>query len=575
MLRRDIKGIRDGDFDLLVIGGGIFGACAAWDATLRGLRVALVEMQDFSGGTSANSYKMVHGGIRYMQHLDLLRVRSSCHERSAFLRIAPHLVQPLPIIMPTFGYGMKGKPFLAAGMWAYDAVTLGRNSGIADPKRHIPMSRCMSRDKVLDLFPELSPQPLTGAAVFHDAQMYNPTRLVLAFIQSAAKKGAVTLNYAAAREIRITNGRVRACLIEDVLTGEEYEIACSAILNASGPWAENLLSKNGVPPSANAPPAYSRDSCFVVKRRFASEYALAVPGASVDSDAVLSRSARHLFLVPWREYTLVGVWHKVWQESPDAVRFDRRDLLRHLEEINNAYPGLDLSENDVLMWNAGLLPFGDQEESGQSLSFGKRSAIIDHCEEHGIEGLVTLIGVRYTMGRGDAKRAIDKLFGRYRNDPKARTDYVPIHGGDIRDFEGLVTHVHRATGKEVSLRTARNLAHNHGSNCDSLLELGKRTKHGLDSIPGTTTLRVEAHNAVRNEMATSLADVVFRRTDIATGGNPGMEAIEACADIVAEDLNWDEGRRMEEIGSVVRNFPGSGKGSPDIAQEPARSKEAW
>jgi glycerol-3-phosphate dehydrogenase len=573
MLARDLKRIKASNFDLLVIGSGIFGACAAWEATLRGLRVAIVDVRDFGAATSANSFKMVHGGIRYMQHLDLLRVRSSCHERSAFLRIAPHLVQPLPIVMPTYGYGTKGKAFLAAGMWSYDAVTIDRNFGIVDQTRRIPMSRCLSREKVLSQFPELSTTSLTGGAVFYDAQMYNPTRLVLAFIQSAAAKGAVPLNYTAAREIRIENGRVRGCFIEDTLTGEKQEIACSAILNAAGPWAEGVLSRNGIPSSANAPPAYSRDSCFVVKRRFDSDYALAIPGSSADSDAILSRDARHLFLAPWRNYTLVGVWHKVWQESPDAIGFDREDLLCHLDEINSAYPTLNLCEDDVLMWNAGLLPFGDQRPGDQGLSFGKRSSLIDHQQEHGIKGLVTLIGVRYTMGRGDGAQAINMLFGNSRKDQKSRTDSIPVYGGDIGSFDELVTTIHKKTDGELSPRSAKCLAHNYGSKYPTILKLAKSVGCGLQSVPGTTTLRAEVYNAVRNEMAMNLADVVFRRTDVATGGHPGMEAIEVCAEIVADELKWDRNRRTAEIEDVLSKFPGSASRHADVAKGPIFSKE--
>ena len=555
VLVRQTKRIETGDFDLLVIGGGIFGACAAWDATLRGLRVALVEKQDFASGTSANSFKMVHGGIRYMQHLDLARVRSSCHERSAFLRIAPHLVQPLPIVMPTFGYGTKGKPFLAAGMWAYDAATLDRNTRIPDRKRRIPRSRCWSRKQVLETFPDFSDPSLTGAAVFYDAQMYNPTRLVLAFIQSAAEMGAVPLNYMAARKIRVANGRVSGCLVEDILTGEQHEIACRSILNAAGPWAEEILDDNGLLSSAEAPPAYSRDSCFVIKRHFASDYALAIPGVNADSDALLSRSARHLFIVPWRDYTLVGVWHKIWKEKADAVRYDHGDLLSHIDEINAVYPALQLNANHVLMWNAGLLPFGDQDAEEENLSFGKRSSIIDHQKEHGIAGLVTLIGVRYTMGRADAARAVDLLVGQRGVGKQVSTDRMPIYGGRIADFENLVETVHRESSGALSRKTARSLAHNFGTKYSTILDLAKTVDDGCENIAGTQTLRAEVHNAVRSEMAMSLADVVFQRTDIATGGNPGMEAIDVCADIVAGELNWDGQRRTQEIENVLAKFP--------------------
>lgn len=551
MLNRDVSAL-GGSYDLLVVGGGVFGAAAAWDATRRGLRVLLVDKGDFGSGASANSFKMVHGGIRYMQHLDLPRVRSSCYERSAFLRLAPHLVTPLPIAMPTYGLGTKGKPFLALGMWAYDAITLDRNRQIKDSSRRIPRAMCLSRAELLNEFPQSVSERSTGAVVFHDAQMYNPPRLVLAFLQSAAKGGARLLNYVAARRFDIAEGEVRGCFLEDLRTGNEYSVQCPMILNASGPWAEELTAANGIPRSVEAPPCYSRDSCFVVDRRFESKYALAVPGVDGDADAVLSRSKRHLFLVPWRDYTLVGVWHRVWDRAADDVEFDRTDLSRHLTEINSSYPDLNLAEADVRMWNAGLLPFGGQEEE-ENLSFGKESAIIDHATEHGVAGLVTLIGIRYTMGRADAVRALDILLrGRgAKRSSLGRKD--SLSGGDFSSFAGLVEAIRKESSGRIADKTATALAHNHGTNYRSVLALAEET--GWDVLGGSTVLRAEALNAVRSEMAVSLADVVFRRTDLATGGNPGEAALQECGELLASELNWDESTLASQLDKVRAGFP--------------------
>jgi glycerol-3-phosphate dehydrogenase len=195
-MKRNLEALAATEFDLLIIGGGAFGAAAAWDATLRGLRVALIEQRDFASGASAECFKMVHGGIRYLQHADIRRLRSSCAERSAMLRIAPHLVTPLPILIPTYGHGRQGKAFLAAGMYVYDLLTAGRNAGIADATRRIAGTKLLSRAQTLELFPQLEQRSLTGGAVFEDGQMYNTARLVLAFVQSAVSRGAHAANYA-------------------------------------------------------------------------------------------------------------------------------------------------------------------------------------------------------------------------------------------------------------------------------------------------------------------------------------------------------------------------------------------
>src|SRR5580704_11420053 len=161
-MKRDLAVLAAERFDLLIVGGGAFGAAAAWDAALRGLHVALIERSDFGGGASAECFKMVHGGIRYLQHADIRRLRSSCAERSAMLRIAPHLVTPLPILIPTYGHGRQGKAFLAAGMYVYDLLTVDRNAGIGDATRRIAGTKLLSRAQTLELFPELEQRSLTG-----------------------------------------------------------------------------------------------------------------------------------------------------------------------------------------------------------------------------------------------------------------------------------------------------------------------------------------------------------------------------------------------------------------------------
>src|SRR6185312_6461503 len=194
-MRRDLSALSTGEFDLLVVGGGICGAAAAWDAAQRGLSVALVERGDFSGATSAESLKVVHGGIRYLQHLDLPRVRESSRERSALLRIAPHLVHPFPFVVPAYGHGMRGPEALAAAFLAWAVLTADRNRGIPDPDRRVPRGRIVSRREVLDWFPQLEQKDLTGAGMFWDGQMYNPPRLVWSFVRSALRAGAVAANH--------------------------------------------------------------------------------------------------------------------------------------------------------------------------------------------------------------------------------------------------------------------------------------------------------------------------------------------------------------------------------------------
>jgi len=554
-MKRSLSALMDTEYDLVIVGGGIFGICAAWDAVLRGLSVALVERGDFCGGTSANSYKMVHGGIRYIQHADIVRVRESCRERSALLRVAPHLVQPLSIVIPTYGHGKNGKALLAAGFWTYDLFTLDRNRLIHDPARRISRGRLLGRSEALDLFPGLEPKGLTGAVLFCDGQMYNPTRLAISFLRSAVAAGVQVANYVEAIDFLCSKARVVGIEARDRITGEQLPIRGKVVLNAAGPWAESLLEKRlGLRLERKG--VYSRDACFVVPRRFDHHYALAIQGRTRDPDAVLSRAARHLFVVPWRDYSLIGVWHIVHDEGPDNFTVTERDLQAFIEEINWAYPDLELGLDDVLMWNAGLVPFGENEPGSTNLSYGKRSIIIDHGQQHQIEGLITLIGIRYTMARGDAAKAIDLVAKKLGHQaPRPATDRIPIHGGQIEHFEEFVRKTREQNPFPLPGPITLALLHNYGSEYKRVLRYGEENPSWREVIGNSTVIQAEVIHAVREEMALKLADVVFRRTDLATGQHPGQQALKTCAQLMAMELNWTTERLQEEVKAVERVFP--------------------
>jgi glycerol-3-phosphate dehydrogenase len=554
-MRRDLTALTARTFDLVVIGGGIFGACAAWDAVLRGLSVALVERDDFGAATSANSFKMVHGGIRYVQHADLTRVRESCRERSALLRVAPHLVQPLPIAIPTYGHGKNGRALLACGMWTYDLVTLDRNRGIRDPKRRIPWSRLLSRQEVVSEFPALQRADLTGAGVFLDAQMYNPPRLVLAFLRSAVGAGAVAANYVEAVGLLQDGNRIVGIEARERLGGERFPIRASVVLNATGPWAEHWL-RCWLGRPLQRPSTYSRDACFVVRRQSTSAYALAVLGEMRDPDAMLARSTRHLFIVPWRDYSLIGVWHKIRRGDPDGVTLTETELQTFIAEINQAYAGLDLRLDDVLLWQAGLLPFGDNVPGATDLSYGKRSLLIDHAREHGLEGLVTLIGIRYTMGRGDAAKAIDVVARKLSHrGPRPKTDRIPVFGGAIEHFDSAVEDAVRADRFGLTETILRAAVHNHGSEFRRVRAYAEAEPGLAKPLPGSNVLAAQVVHAVREEMAETLTDVVFRRTDLGTGEVPGAATLLAVAELMAGEFGWGRERIRKEVAEVSARYP--------------------
>lgn len=544
------------EYDLLVIGGGAFGAAAAHDAALRGLKTALIERQDFGAGASAECFKMVHGGIRYLQHADIPRLRASCHERSALLRIAPHLVSPLPIAIPTYGHGRSGKAFLGTGARVYDLLSCDRNRGIRDPQRRIRNTQWLSRNDVLRMFPHLETPRLTGAVVFEDGQMYNAARLVLAFVKGAAASGADVCNYVEATQFLWSGNSVRGVRARDTLTGEDFDIRARLTLNAAGPWADYL---QGDPQrfGTHQRLPFSRDAYFIVDRPPSSIYGIAIQGLSRDKDALLGRQTRHLFAAPWRDKTLLGVWHKLFPEQPDEACVVPSEIEEWMTEINTVYPTLQLSPAEVSFAHCGLVPFGETATATE-LSFGKESRLVDHREKHNVRGLVSLVGIRFTMARADAARAVDMLLrqsdhapGKY-GSSRPPTQRLPLPGGDIENFAVFEVEALRDVPQDVGTGCLQSLLRNHGT--EYLKILREHASSTITNVPGTRTLTAEIRYAVNHEMAVHLDDVVMRRTDLAAGSHPGRAALLATAAEMGRQLAWSAERLHQELAAVERNL---------------------
>jgi glycerol-3-phosphate dehydrogenase len=553
-LQRDLTALAREHFDVLVIGGGIAGAFCAWDAAQRGLRTALVEARDFCSATSAYSLKVIHGGIRYLQHADIPRVIESCRERANLMRIAPHLTRPLPIVVPTHGRGMGGKLVFRAAFAVLEALTFGRNRGLPAAQR-IPAGRILSRVEALDTLPALEPAGLTGAALFWDGQVLDPPRLVLAIVRSAVQAGARAANYCEATGLRIDDGAVRGARVVDRLSGQSFELRARCVVNAAGPYAEQLLVRAGVMRERKTP--LSRDMALVLRRNRLGERGLAVQTKYRDPDAVFARGNRHLFLLPWRGHTLAGVSSRVWQGDPYELRVERSEVLEFLAEINDACPALALTPADVGCVYAGLLPFGDNAEGASHLSFGKRSLVVDHGESGGPRGLVTAMSVRLTMGRAVAESAIDRAAQLLGKDdlPRCATAHTRARGGDFRDLEQLRSEALGARPAALSERQLGALVASYGSDYRALCErIAERPELAAPLDPDCDAIGAQVIHALQSEMAQSLADVVLRRTDLGLVGPPRVETLSRCAELAARERGWDGAQIHKEIEAVRGAF---------------------
>jgi glycerol-3-phosphate dehydrogenase len=399
-LKRDLAALAAREWDVAVLGGGIYGAAVAWDAAQRGLAVALVEREDFGAGASWNSLKTIHGGMRYLQKLDLVRLRQSARERSVLLAIAAEVVRPLPFLVPTYGHGTTGREALALGLLLNDWLTRDRNRGLA-PDRRIPAARTVSPAEALRLVPGLESRGLTGAGLWHDAQAASTERLTIGFLHAAASAGAQVANHAEAAGFLRTSGRVAGVAVRDALSGATHEVRARLVVNAGGPWADDLLERAGLH-RPRAPLLRARN---ILLRR-----APPVPFA------VGARTGgRYLFLVPWEGRTIAGT-------SYEPAEGAASDPLAFLDEAAGAFPWAGLSRSDVAVVHEGLVP-----GHGGAAGLSTRPRLHDHEAEDGLPGLVTLQGVKYTTARAVAERAVDLVVRRLgRALPPCRTASTPL-----------------------------------------------------------------------------------------------------------------------------------------------------
>lgn len=416
-MKRDIKRLGAEIADVIVIGAGIHGACVARDAALRGLRVVVLERGDLGGETSHNSLKTIHGGIRYIQHLNFVRTLESIKEQIIWLRTAPHLVRPLPFLMPTYGHGMRGPVAMFAGIQIYRALGLGRNRCLAEPSRIQP-GRVIGAKAARALVPDIPGAGLTGAALWDDAQVRFADRAILEILSDAAVYGAQVTNYAEATAILQEGGRAAGVAFRDHIGGGTHYVHGRIVVNAAGPWVGDLATDLS---SAVANMPLTR-SMNIVTRKPPLDFALSITSEQV-SDSRVGKTKRLYFQVPWEDCSVFGTTHAPDTDGPDSLEAQTADIAAFIQELNRAWPGLELSMDDVLYCYRGLTPAEDTQ-GGQSRSH--KSRIIDHKREGGLDGMLSVIGVKWTTGRLVAERAVDLVVGKLGTGAAGCTREAPL-----------------------------------------------------------------------------------------------------------------------------------------------------
>jgi glycerol-3-phosphate dehydrogenase len=525
-------------YDLLVVGGGIHGLFAAYDAALRGLTVALVERADFGSGLSFNHQRTLHGGLRALQAGHVTKTREEIRERRAWAIIAPHLVRPLPFIVGTYRWTMRSRTALRAGFAAYDFLGRRRNRQVP-PELHLPKARLESAAATRRLFPGVGEGGLSGGAIWYDYQTVHPDRLAWTVALAAADQGVRLANHTEAIAPIRESGRLAGMRVRDGLTGAEADVRAAMTLFAAGTGLGRLLTLVG---AEGAPPLLRAMNVLV--DRPARDIAMVARGAS----------GRMLTAVPWRGRILIGTHQSAALIDHDETRPPVEAVEAFLSDLNQTFPVFKVGRHDVRLIHHGLTPA--ETRSGRA-NLLPEPRVTRHASQ-GVHGLVSLVGVKYTTSRLAAERAIDAVCAELER-PKGhcRTAALELPFAGVADVEGRLLETLRDLDLTLDRDVLAHLAGWYGSEASDVVRHA-RDAGLLDRLSSDApVLAGEIGYAVDRGAARRLGDAVLRRTPLGSAGHPGRGALDRAAAIMAARLQWGDERRAQEVAAVEALYPGA------------------
>ena len=388
--------------DLLIVGGGIYGVAMALEAARVGLKPILFERDAFGNATSRRALGILHGGLRYLQQLDLRRFRQSVRERSWFLREFSAWVQPLPCVMPLYNRGLRRRSLLRVALTANDFLSADRNRGVAKPWQ-LPTSRLLSARETIKWFPEVDQHGLRGAALWYDVRMQDPRGLLMALLDKARQRGAEAHEFVAAERLLVQDGRVTGLAVRDTRTGEAYTTEAPLVVNCAGPWCREIAQGF----DRDVPELFEPSLAFnlLLNRSPLSSAALAVTPP---------QGGRTYFLLPYHKHTLAGTFHIGCDGREERV--GDQHIWQMLTDLNAAVPGLQLAAGDVLRVDAGRLPA--RKPGAETMA--RHPVTINHGAQGGVGGLYSVSGVKYTTARAVAEHTLKSIYG-----SRLRKGYAP------------------------------------------------------------------------------------------------------------------------------------------------------
>jgi len=531
-------------FDVVVVGGGITGAGVALDAATRGYSVALVEKADFASGTSSRSSKLVHGGLRYLQNFDLGLVREALLERQLMVALAPHLVRPLPLIVPAFE-GARPDRLVGLGLNMYDAMAVERvrrsplarrrgrirdvnADGIEDwsPERH----RVVGGDEVAERLPALAGRAPSSGYLFYDCQT-DDARLVLTVLAEAERFGAVFANRVHVDGLLAGGGRATGVRATDTETGESFEIRAGTVVNATGVWADRLRPDE-LHDEAEVP---------VIRPSRGTHLLLARETLPVNDGAIVpAPGGRTIFVLPWLGHTLIGTTDNDYQGDLDHIRPSDEDVAYLLEAVG-AFFEVELAPRDVTGAYAGVRPLISTGDPKKSVDISRKAELYETSS-----GMITITGGKLTTWRRMAKMTVDRIVEREGRDAPCRTHEIPL--GMAVAPEALP----RVEGVPEDAYAL--LAGRYGYAAHEVLGVaGERGELAQPILPGVPDLLAEAAYGARREQARSVGDVLLRRSRLALlAARRLLEtdgAVERVAAAIGAELGWDAARIAREAAA--------------------------
>ena len=555
-------------FDVIVIGAGINGAGIARDAAMRGLKVLLLDKGDVGGGTSSWSTRLIHGGLRYLEHGEFGLVRESLRERACLLNIAPHLVRAIPLLVPIYQEARRGVWTMRAGMIAYDALSFDKT---------LPRHRMLSAVETLQRAPGLRSEGLLGAAVYFDAQVEYAERLVLENVLSAAAHGAAVVTYARVEKFIVAEGKVRGVAfsrqvqspmskvqrpqfrVQDPLSqGEEGGLAAAptsgdlrsptarVVINAAGPWVDELLaqSDSGSPRLIGG----TKGSHLIVAP---------FPGAPATAIYVEAETDhRPFFIIPWNGKFLIGTTDSRYQGDLDHVRIDAEEIDYLLRETNRVVPNAGLTRKDILYTYSGVrpLPFAGARDEQR---ITRKHFIRAHPQ---IENLFSIVGGKLTTYRSLAEQAVDLVLKKLARKPiECTTDSEHLPGAAAPDFDAFCEEFKRTSGlPEIAGDRWLRIYGTRSALVLKLLSEDATLAEMFD--PETGAIAAEVVLAFKHELAQTLADCLLRRTMVGLNSSCGLDAVDAAARIAQKHLGWSDRRVAEQTAAyrkeISRRFRG-------------------